>query len=323
MVQSNQTTVTEFILLGFPLLNNKELLPFIIILIVYILTISTNIIVIIIVSTEPSLHKPMYIFISAFSFLEICYTSVTVPTLLWVLINNQQSISYECCIVQFYFHFSLGATECFSLFIMAYDRYVAICNPLRYVVIMSPKICIILLLGSWLGGFIVVIVLCLLISDLQFCGPNEIDHYYCDFASLLKLSCSESSHIETLFFAASCFVILGCFMLIILSYAHIIRTTMNLPKSGRRKTFSTCASHMFVVLLFYGTLIFMFVRTKTGQLLQLNKIMAIFPSVVTPLLNPIIYTLRNKEVKAAVKKIMQRTKGYHLEGRCFVFLSEH
>ncbi|KAM4663398.1 olfactory receptor 226-like [Discoglossus pictus] len=286
-----------------------ELFPFIIVLVVYILTITANLLIIAIVKVEPSLHKPMYFFISAFSFLEICYTSVTVPRLLWALVTKQQSISSAGCLTQFYLHFSFGVTENLFLSVMAYDRYVAICYPLRYSVIISKKTCTVLLLSSWAGGFIVMIVPCVQVSTLQFCGHNEIDHYYCDFAPLLKISCSDISHMETLFFVTACFVILGCFTLIIMSYVSILCTTMRLPtRSGRSKAFSTCASHLIVVLLFYVPNIFMFVRPKTGHFLYLNKIISIFPSIVTPLLNPIIYTLRNQEVKKAVKKTKQRIR---------------
>ncbi|KAM4663399.1 olfactory receptor 2AP1-like [Discoglossus pictus] len=308
---NNQTAVTEFLLMGFPIPNNIDLLPFTILLVIYILSITTNLLVIIIVQVERSLQKPMYIFISGFSFLEICYTSVTVPRLLWSLATKQKSISSTGCFAQFYFHFSFGATENLSLSIMAYDRYVAICNPLRYSVIMTMKTCTILLLSSWISGFMVMIFPCIQLSALQFCGHKEIDHYYCDFAPLVKLSCSEISHIENLFFITACFIIMGCFVLIILSYVWIIHTTIKLPTaSGRFKAFSTCASHCIVVMLFYGTTSFMFLRTKTGHFLKLNKIISIFPSIVTPLLNPIIYTLRNQEVKEAVKKTIKRINRY-------------
>ncbi|XP_063791746.1 olfactory receptor 6C76-like [Pseudophryne corroboree] len=218
------------------------------------------------------------------------------------------------CMAQFYFHFSLGTTESFLLTAMSYDRYVAICNPLHYLISMSNTTCTKLLVGSWAGGFIVIVVLCLQISSLSFCDGNELDHYYCDFAALIRLSCTETSSIEMLFFVASCFVILGCFLLIVISYSYIIRTTMMFPtSSGRRKAFSTCASHLIVVCLFYVTNIIMFVRPTTGDFFHLNKTVSIIPSVVTPLLNPVIYTLRNQEVKEAVKKALQKValKGQH------------
>ncbi|XP_044124877.1 olfactory receptor 6N2-like [Bufo gargarizans] len=268
-----------------------------------------NMFIIIIVKSDQHLHKPMYIFIGALSFLEIWYPSVTVPRLLWALLTQAESISIAGCLTQFFFHFSFGATENFLLTIMAFDRFVAICKPLHYLLIMKQSICTKLLLGSWIFGFLVVAIPCLLISRLFFCFENEIDHYYCDFAPLIKLSCTETSHIQKMVFVSSCFVILGCFLAIIVSYTCIIQVTMNFPTSfGRQKTFSTCASHLVVVIVFYATTIFMFVRPTTGHLLHLNKIISVIPSIVTPLLNPIVYTLRNHEVKEAVKKNVQDLK---------------
>ncbi|KAM8952914.1 olfactory receptor 6B1-like [Pelodytes ibericus] len=303
MRQKNHTVVMEFILVGFSVLHEMELCIFIIISSVYVLSIMANIFIIILVLTEQRLHKAMYFFIGGLSFLEIWYPSVTVPRLLGALLTKEVSISLAGCMTQFYFHFSFGAIENFLLAIMAFDRYVAICNPLRYVIIMCPKTCTKLLLACWMLGFIVMIAPCLQISKLPFCGHNEIDHYYCDFAPLLKLSCSDTSNIERQVFVTACFVILGCLCLIIVSYICVIKTTLAFPTSfGRNKAFSTCASHLIVVAFFYGTIIFMFIRPNTKHFLHVNKIISIFPSIVTPVLNPVIYTLRNQEVKKAVKK---------------------
>ncbi|XP_053330032.1 olfactory receptor 6F1-like [Spea bombifrons] len=301
----NETSSTGFILIGFSVSNETSLCLFVLITVVYAVTITSNIVIIAIVKTEQRLHKPMYFFIGGLAFLEIWYPSATVPRLLWALLTKEKSISHGACMAQFYFHFACGATENFLLAVMAYDRYVAICHPLRYVLILSPRICMNLLVGSWLFGFIVIIIPCLQISNLLYCGHNEIDHYYCDFAPLLKLSCSEISATENAFFGIACFVIFGCFLPIILSYIFIIRTILTFPASGRRRAFSTCASHLIVVFIFYSTIIFMFIRPTTGDFLHVNKVISIFPSIVTPLLNPIIYTLRNQEVKSVVKKTIQ------------------
>ncbi|XP_040181170.1 olfactory receptor 6F1-like [Rana temporaria] len=304
---NNETVTKEFLLIGFSILKETRYYLFIIISIIYAVTLTANVIIIIIVKSERRLHKPMYFFIGGLSFLDIWYPSVTVPRLLWSLKTKEETISSAGCMAQFYFHFSLGATEIFLLTVMAYDRYVAICKPLYYLNIISPRVCTILILGSWACGFLAVITPCVQIANLSFCRENQIDHYYCDLAPLLKLSCSETSNIEKLFFCLSLFIILGCFFLIIISYICIIQTTLMFPTAfGRRKTFSTFASHLIVVLLFYGTIIFMFVRPSTGGLMHLNKIVSIIPSIVTPLLNPIIYTLRNQEVHNAMKKTVQR-----------------
>ncbi|XP_075117007.1 olfactory receptor 6F1-like [Leptodactylus fuscus] len=308
----NETAVSEFLLLGFSTLKETGFYLFVLISIIYIVTISANVFIILVIKTERCLHKPMYFFIGGLSFLEIWYPSVTVPRLLWSLKTREESISAAGCMTQFYFHFSLGATEIFLLTVMAYDRYVAICYPLRYLLIMSPNVCTVLITGCWVGGFTAILVPCLQISSLSFCDGNEIDHYYCDLGPLLKLSCSETSSVEKLFFCFTLFIILGCFLLIILSYICIIRTTMMFPTaSGRRKAFSTFASHLMVVLLFYGPIIFMFVRPSTGSLLHLNKKVSLIPSVVTPLLNPIIYTLRNHEVIEAMKKTAMKVNVFH------------
>ncbi|XP_073457034.1 olfactory receptor 6C4-like [Aquarana catesbeiana] len=307
MQLKNTTFITEFQLSGFSLLTEVGLCFFVMVSIVYLVTITANIFIIFVIVSERHLHKPMYFFIGGLSFIEIWYPTVTVPTLFWALLMRKKHISLAGCMSQFYFHFSLGTTESFLLTIMSYDRYVAICNPLHYFVIMSPRTCKKLFISCWAGGFIVIVVLCLQVSNLSYCDGNELDHYYCDFAALIKLSCSKTSSVEMLFFISACFVILGCFLLIVMSYIQIIRTTLSFSTStGRRRAFSTCASHLIVVCLFYVTNILMFVRPTAADTLHLNKSVSIIPSVVTPLLNPIIYTLRNQEVKKAVKKAVQK-----------------
>lgn len=305
----NNTTLIEFILLGFSVLDESRFFIFLLLFTIYAVTISANIFIIVLIKCDVRLHKPMYFFIGGLSFLEIWYPSVTVPRLLRALLTKEDVISFIGCMTQFFFHFSFGAIENFLLAIMAYDRYVAVCIPLRYLLIMSPDVCVKLLLGSWIFGFIIVLLFSLPLFNLSFCSNNEIDHYYCDFAPLVELSCSETSNVEELFLATACFVILGCFLVIVVSYVCIIRTAVRFPSGeGRRKTFSTCASHCAVVLLFYSTSMFMFIRPKARDLLRLNKIFSIFPSIVTPMLNPVIYTLRNQEVKKAMKKAVKRLK---------------
>ncbi|CAN2390649.1 Olfactory receptor, partial [Pristimantis euphronides] len=301
--QNNQTVVTEFILIGFSVQDKTRFCLFLLITTVYMATIAANVFIIVLVKIDRRLHKPMYFFIGSLSFLEIWYTSVTVPRLIWALKTKKETISFAGCMAQFYFHFSFGATEMFLLTVMAYDRYVAICNPLRYLLIMSPNSCTVLIIGSWVCGFIGVIGPCLRLSTLWFCEGNKINHYYCDFAPLLSLSCSDTSGAEYVFFYTTFFISVGCLLLIVISYMRITRTVIKCPTaSGRRKAFSTFASHLFVVILFYGTIIFMFIRPAKGNFFHFNKIVSVIPSVVTPLLNPIIYTLRNQEVKEAVLK---------------------
>ncbi|KAG8553253.1 hypothetical protein GDO81_003337 [Engystomops pustulosus] len=306
MVHNNHTVVTEFLLLGFSVVKQARLALFLIIGIVYVVTISANVFIIIILSTEQRLHKPMYFFIGSLSFLEIWYTSVTVPRLLWALLTENDSISPAGCVTQFFLHFSFGATENFLLAIMAYDRYVAVCKPLRYLLIMNPDLCKRLLVASWVLGLAILAIPSIQMFNLSFCDHKEIDSYYCDFAPIIKLSCSNTMSIEKQFFVIVFVVVLGCFIIIIVSYICIIWTTVKLPSAGRRKTFSTCASHLVVVLLFYGTTMFMFMRPRAGDFLYMNKIISVIPSMVTPLLNPVIYTLRNQEVKEAMRKAAKK-----------------
>ncbi|XP_068103987.1 olfactory receptor 287-like [Hyperolius riggenbachi] len=303
MKEDNLTQGYKFILLGFSVMQQARVCIFFIIVVIYTITIITNIFIIALVRTERSLHKPMYFFIGGLSFLEIWYPSVTIPKLLLILVTRHNTITLAGCVSQFFFHFSLGAAENFLLAIMAYDRYVAVCIPLRYSAIMDPYLCLKLLIGSWLCGFAIVGFLSAQILNVQFCTHNVIDHYYCDFAPIIRLSCSDTSIIETQFFALSCVVILGCFIIILISYICIIRTTVKLRSTvGRYKILSTCSSHFIVVMLFYGTTIFMFIRPAAEDVFNLNKKISVIPSIVTPLLNPVIYTLRNKQVKEAISK---------------------
>ncbi|CAI9590605.1 unnamed protein product [Staurois parvus] len=237
---------------GFMVSPDLEYLLFVVVLVVYMAGIGINSSVIAIVRMDQSLQKPMYFFIGVFSFLEIWYPTVTVPGLLRGLLLRVKGISVGCCIAQFYLHFSLGATENFLLVVMAFDRYVAICRPLHYVFIMRPKICVRCALGTWIGGFASIAIPCVQISKVTFCGPNVVEHYYCDFAPLIRLGCSDTSSLETLFMLTCALVILICFTLIVISYIYILRTILVLPKSsGRSKAFYTCASHLTVVLIFF------------------------------------------------------------------------
>ncbi|XP_077330539.1 olfactory receptor 226-like [Lithobates pipiens] len=304
----NVTVVREFVLLGFAVPPALGIVLFVLILMVYSLSIVVNSVIIILVGSDHRLQKPMYFFISIFSFLELWYPTVTVPGLLQGLLSGWKTICFGCCVAQFYFHFTLGATENCLLVVMGFDRYVAICRPLHYTVIMSPRVCVQFAVGSWICGFSVLMVQSIQLSKVTFCGPNQVDHYYCDLAPLIRLACSDTTNVQTLFFVISCLGILMCFLLILVSYTFILNTILRLPTStGRHKTFYTCASHLTVVLIFYGTTIFMFARPVDGSDLHTNKIVSVFPSVVTPLLNPIIYSLRNQEVKNALLRAIHGT----------------
>ncbi|XP_066485850.1 olfactory receptor 6B2-like [Tiliqua scincoides] len=309
MVAAN-TTVTHFIILGFPSLKKLHLLLFVLGLIVYILTLCGHLTIIAIVRIDHHLHTPMYFFLSSFSFLEIWYTSNIVPKMLEVFIAKNKSITYVGCITQLYFHITLGTAECFILAIMAYDRYLAICNPLRYPDLMNNTASFRLTVGSWIGAFLINIPPLVSLCRLPFCGPNEINHFFCDAPPLLKLSCTSPVEAELANFIVATSVIVSSFLLILVSYILIIITVLRIPSStGRQKAFSTCGSHLVVVTIFYGTLMFMYVRPTSDvptDSMNFNKIISMFYTVVTPMLNPIIYCLRNKEVKDALRKAITR-----------------
>ncbi|KAM9330766.1 olfactory receptor 6N1-like [Gastrophryne carolinensis] len=254
---------------------------------------------------DHKLHRPMYFFICVFSFLEICYTFVTIPRLLSDLNSKNKIIPIPLCVTQFYFLFVFGSTENFLLSSMAYDRYLAISSPLRYTTIMTPRMYRSLALASWTGGFLAPLIPAIILSRMLFCGPNIIDHFYCDFSPLLHHSCSSDGIyvIEMSFFSLACLVILGNLVFISMSYSLVLVVIAKIPSTqGRRKTLSTCGSHLTVVCLFYGSIIYMYVKSDHSIPHQIDKVVSLFYCVLTPTLNPLIYGLRNEEMKKAVRR---------------------
>ncbi|XP_043859267.1 olfactory receptor 6F1-like [Dromiciops gliroides] len=305
----NQTTVTEFIFLGFSGVQQLKITLFVLFLTVYLLSLTGNALIIIIVLMEPMLHTPMYIFLGNLSFLEIWYTTVTVPKLLATCVSQIVTIPVAECVAQYYFFFSLGATECILLAVMAYDRYLAICNPLHYAILMRPQICLRFSACSWVGGFIAPLMPTILISQLYFCSPQKINHFFCDSDPIFKLSCSDTFIVEAVGYTCSSVVILSSFLLTMSSYGQIIITIIKMPsQEAKKKAFSTCASHLTVVTIYYGTIIFTYVRPPAKYNFTIGKVISVFYCVITPLLNPLIYTLRNKDVKKALKKALTRNK---------------
>eukprot|EP00079_Xenopus_tropicalis_P020445 XP_012811324.1 PREDICTED: olfactory receptor 6F1-like [Xenopus tropicalis] len=304
----NHSSVTEFILLGLSVTEKTRIGLFIFFLLIYILTILANVLIIILVYTNHKLHSPMYILLSSFSFLEICYTAVTVPKMLSDLIHrNQSSISVAGCITQYHFFSVCAATEHFLLVVMAYDRYAAICYPLRYGSIMTNKACIQLILTCWSMSILSVAVPAFSVSKLIFCGPNKIDHFFCEFNPLLKLSCSNTHIIQMIFNSLSWIIIVGCLICIAVSYVFIISTIIKIPsRLGKRKAFSTCASHLTVVGIFYGTVIFIYLGPTVNIPFQQNKVVSVFYIIVTPVLNPIIYSFRNELLRKAASSLAKR-----------------
>ncbi|XP_014936718.2 olfactory receptor 11L1-like [Acinonyx jubatus] len=305
----NQTAVTEFIFLGFSSVLYLRLTLFVIFLTVYLLSLMGNTLIIFIVLTDVTLQTPMYIFLGNLSFLEIWYTTATVPKLLATCLAQVVTISVFGCITQYYFFFSMGATECILLAVMAYDRYLAVCSPLRYSLLMSLRVCLRFSAGSWIGGFIAPLLPTILISHLSFCGPQKINHFFCDSDPIFKLSCSDTFLVEALGYTCSSVVILSSFLLTMSSYGHIVVTIIRLSsREARKKTFSTCASHLTVVSIYYGTIIFAYVRPPAKYNFTIGKVISVFYCVVTPLVNPLIYTLRNKDVKKAFRKLLSQKR---------------
>nr|XP_056719700.1 olfactory receptor 1009-like [Euleptes europaea] len=302
--EQNETTVTEFLLLGFGDLGDLQWLLFLLFLVIYIVTMVGNILIVVLVVVDHHLHTPMYFFLGNLSCLETCYSSNILPVMLANLFHGGKgTISVTGCMTQYYFFGFLVASECYLLAAMSYDRYVAICKPLLYMVLMNSKVCLQLVAGSWVSGSLAINIVIYLLHQLTFCGPTEINHFFCDFNPFLKLSCSDTHSIKLLSFFLAAVFSLPPFLLTLTSYGYIISAIVRIPStSGRQKAFSTCSSHLIVVSIFYGSLIFVYMLPKTEALQDLNKVFSLFYTVLTPLFNPLIYSLRNREVKVAFRK---------------------
>ncbi|XP_037690350.1 olfactory receptor 11H4-like isoform X2 [Choloepus didactylus] len=305
MNKSATQTVTEFVLLGFPGCWQIQLFLFSLLLVVYVLTLLGNGAIICAVRWDPRLHTPMYLLLGNFAFLEIWYVSSTVPNMLGNILSKTKAISFYGCFLQFYFFFSLGTTECLFLAVMAYDRYLAICRPLHYPTIMTGWLCSMLMSLCWLTGFLGYPIPIFFISQLPFCGPNIIDHFLCDMAPLMALSCAPAPITEFIFYTQTSLVLSFTVLYILRSYTLLLRAVFQIPSAaGRQKAFSTCGSHLVVVSLFYGTVMVMYVSPTYGISALMQKIITLVYSVMTPLFNPLIYSLRNKDMKLALRNIL-------------------
>ncbi|XP_020840021.1 olfactory receptor 6J1-like [Phascolarctos cinereus] len=303
-MENQTTTVTEFVLLGFPISRKTELLFFVLLLPTYLMTLLGNIVIIYLVVSHSRLYTPMYFFLCNLSILDILFTSVISPRILDDLATGHKTISFAGCITQCYFHFFLGTVEFILLTSMSYDRYAAICNPLRYSTIMNPSVCTGLVLFSWVGDFLSVLFPTILISKLPFCGSNIINHYFCDSGPLLALACADTTSIELMDFLLSSTVIIFSIILIGYSYACIFMTILRIPSaSGRKKAFNTCASHLTIVVIAEGITAFIYVTPIQKETLEINKIPSVLSSVVAPFLNPFIYTLCNDTVQGILREV--------------------
>ncbi|XP_040191787.1 olfactory receptor 6B1-like [Rana temporaria] len=302
----NQTNVKEFIILGFSDILEYQHFLFVFFLILYAITITVNIFLITIIRCTRQLHKPMYFFLGNLSFLELGYISVTVPKNIIDIPRKRKSIYFNGCITQLFFFTFLGATETILLSVMSFDRFLAVCFPLRYTSIMSHKFCFILAAASWVLGFLTTSFPIIRISQLHFCSGNVINHFFCESAPLLKLSCSNPYFRELTVIVCASSVILSSVLLTMMSYGFILRAILRIKSiNGKQKAASTCASHLLVVTTFYSTMFAMYIKPTASEG-SLNKVMALFYAVFTPLLNPFIYSLRNKEVKEAFLFLTKR-----------------
>uniref|UniRef100_G1Q184 Olfactory receptor n=2 Tax=Myotis lucifugus TaxID=59463 RepID=G1Q184_MYOLU len=303
----NHTTVTAFILLGLTDDPQLQVVIFLLLLITYMLSVTGNLTIITLTLLDPHLKTPMYFFLRNFSFLEISFTTVCIPKFLVSMATGDKSISYNNCAAQLFFTILLGASEFFLLAAMSYDRYVAICKPLHYTTIMSGRACTLLVFASWLAGFIIIFPPLLVGLQLDFCAANTVDHFFCDVSPILQLSCTNTDIIELMMLLSAILTLVVTLVLVILSYTNIIRTILKIPSPQQRKrAFSTCSSHMVVVSISYGSCIFMYVKPSAKERVSLNKGIALLSTSVAPMLNPFIYTLRNKQVKDAFKHMIKK-----------------
>ncbi|XP_026577902.1 olfactory receptor 6B1-like [Pseudonaja textilis] len=305
--KENETSITRFILLG--LENNTELWPFLFLLflVIYLVTIIGNLIIILLVANDQQLHTPMYFFLGNLSCLETFYSSTILPKMLSNLFTGDRTITVNGCLSQYYFFGCCVGIETFLLAAMSYDRYLAICRPLLYASVMNKKLCFQLIAGAWLNGLMANSIVVFLIAQFSFCGPNVIDHYFCDLSPLENLSCSDPSLLKIIVFLLTLIFTLAPFCLTVSSYICIISSIIRIQSTiGRQKAFSTCSSHLMVVCLFYGTIIIVYMLPDTPTLRQLNKIFSIFYTILTPLANPLIYTLRNTEIHKASRRFQSK-----------------
>ncbi|XP_071473024.1 olfactory receptor 9G4-like [Marmota flaviventris] len=299
----NRTILTEFILLGISADPRWQLILFVIFLMLYLLTMSGNMTLVILIKIDARLHTPMYYFIGSLSFLDFWYTSVYTPKIMAICVSEDKHISLAGCGAQFFFSCLAAYTECYLLAAMSYDRHEAICNPLLYSGTMSASVCIGLVAGSYIGGFLNAIAHTANTFRLSFCGNNVIDHFLCDVLPLVKMSCTDTRVYVIILSSMVGFTVLSCLLAILISYFNILLAILRMRSaSGRRKAFSTCASHLVSVMLFYGSLLFVYSRPSSSYSLERDKVAALFYTIINPLLNPLIYSIRNKDVKEAFRK---------------------
>ncbi|XP_051059492.1 olfactory receptor 6C4 [Phodopus roborovskii] len=305
----NGTAIQEFILEGFPAAQHLGMLLFLVHLLAYLASLMGNMLIIVVTFEDHRLQMPMYFFLSSFSFVECCFITSVIPQLLAIFLSGRQKISFVACFTQAFVFLFWGATDFFLLAVLSLDRYLAICKPLRYPTIMSPRMCFVLVTGCLVLGFLFMAIPVVMLSQSFYCGPNVIPHFFCDFGPLASLSCSETRSIEMLFFNLALIVLFTTLLIAIFAYSNIVATIVRLPSAReRQRAFSTCSSHLLVLSLMYGSCVFIYMKPEQSSRLDTNREAALVNTVVTPLLNPVIYTLRNKQVHQALRDALSRVK---------------
>nr|XP_012807037.2 olfactory receptor 4N4C [Jaculus jaculus] len=304
MGTKNGTVVTEFILLGLTQSQDIQLLLFVLFLIFYIIILPGNVLIIVTIRSDPRLSAPLYFFLGNLAFLDASYSFIVAPRMLVDFLSEKKVISYKACITQLFFLHFLGGGEGLLLVVMALDRYIAICQPLYYSTVMSPRACNVMLLALWLGGFAHSIIQVALILNLPFCGPNLLDNFFCDVPQVIKLACTDTFAVELLMVFNSGLLTLLCFLGLLSSYAVILCHVHNSASEGKNKAVTTCTTHVIIILLMFGPAIFIY--TRPFRALPADKVVSFFHTVVFPLMNPVIYMLRNQEIKASMKRLLIR-----------------
>ncbi|XP_051005321.1 olfactory receptor 2D3-like [Acomys russatus] len=307
MGRDNQTFVDEFLLLGLSQDAQTQIFLFVLFFIVYVLTVTGNLLIIVLILTDSRLHTPMYFFLRNLSFADLCFSTSIVPQVLSHFLAKRKTISFGGCVTQVIVSLQIGCTECALLAVMSYDRYVAVCKPLHYSTIMTQQLCLQLALGSWASGLLVSLVDISVAFHLPYRGQNIVSHYFCELPALLKVASADTYSTEMAIFAMGVVILLAPVSLILISYWNIISTVVQIQSGdGKLRVFSTCGSHLIVVVLFYGCAIFNYMQPNTKTTKKQDKIISVFYTVVTPMLNPIIYSLRNKDVKSAFRRLTTR-----------------